>query len=131
MLFGYAEGKSNCTDLEHRPRAMLTAILYRRIKPGLFPSLCIGEINRTILEFCVHLQEATAKFPDVDSSNKTLRRRNQMKRQSWIDNVSIVVLEYRKMIQKFNDALLIIPSLRLIKMDLNSKKWILTARNGS
>ncbi|KAH3792902.1 ral guanine nucleotide dissociation stimulator-like 1 [Dreissena polymorpha] len=32
------------------------------------------------------MKEATAKFPEVDSSNKTLRRRNQMKRQSWIDN---------------------------------------------
>ncbi|KAL4219215.1 Ral guanine nucleotide dissociation stimulator-like 1 [Mactra antiquata] len=32
------------------------------------------------------MKEATAKFPDVDSSNKTLRRRNQIKRQSWIDN---------------------------------------------
>lgn len=32
------------------------------------------------------MKEATAKFPDVDSSNRTLRRRNQQKRQSWIDN---------------------------------------------
>ena len=37
----------------------------------------------------IHLfKEATAKFPNVDSSNKTLRRKNQLKRQSWIDNVS-------------------------------------------
>ena len=34
------------------------------------------------------LQEATAKFAMVDSSNKTLRRKNQLKRQSMIDNVS-------------------------------------------
>ncbi|KAJ8311804.1 hypothetical protein KUTeg_010641 [Tegillarca granosa] len=32
------------------------------------------------------MKEATAKFPDVDSSNKTLRRRNMQKRQSWIEN---------------------------------------------
>ncbi|XP_060590682.1 ral guanine nucleotide dissociation stimulator-like 1 isoform X2 [Ruditapes philippinarum] len=32
------------------------------------------------------MKEATAKFPDVDSANKTLQRRNRMKRQSWIDN---------------------------------------------
>ncbi|KAL5011520.1 hypothetical protein ScPMuIL_010071 [Solemya velum] len=32
------------------------------------------------------MKEATAKFPDVDSSNKTLRRKNIQKRQSWIEN---------------------------------------------
>lgn len=40
------------------------------------------------LLLCV-LQEATAKFSDVDSNNKTLRRRNIAKRQSWIENVSV------------------------------------------
>lgn len=34
------------------------------------------------------LQEATAKFPDLDSNNKILRRRNLQKRRSWIENVS-------------------------------------------
>ncbi|XP_021345418.1 ral guanine nucleotide dissociation stimulator-like 1 [Mizuhopecten yessoensis] len=32
------------------------------------------------------MKEATAKFPDVDSNNKSLRRRNMAKRQSWIEN---------------------------------------------
>ncbi|XP_046332813.2 ral guanine nucleotide dissociation stimulator-like 1 isoform X8 [Haliotis rufescens] len=32
------------------------------------------------------MKEATAKFPDLDSQNKTLKRRNMQKRQSWIDN---------------------------------------------
>lgn len=32
------------------------------------------------------MKEATAKFPEVDVSSKTTRRRNMQKRQSWIDN---------------------------------------------
>ncbi|CAG2192120.1 RGL [Mytilus edulis] len=32
------------------------------------------------------MKEATAKFPEVDTSSKTTRRRNMQKRQSWIDN---------------------------------------------
>jgi len=32
MSFVYAEGKNNCTDLEHEPRSVLTAIFYRKIK---------------------------------------------------------------------------------------------------
>ncbi|XP_063422433.1 ral guanine nucleotide dissociation stimulator-like 1 isoform X1 [Mytilus trossulus] len=32
------------------------------------------------------MKEATAKFPEVDISSKTTRRRNMQKRQSWIDN---------------------------------------------
>ncbi|XP_041370926.1 ral guanine nucleotide dissociation stimulator-like isoform X2 [Gigantopelta aegis] len=32
------------------------------------------------------MKEATAKFPDLDSHHKTLKRRNMLKRQSWIEN---------------------------------------------
>ncbi|XP_050398987.2 ral guanine nucleotide dissociation stimulator-like 1 isoform X1 [Patella vulgata] len=32
------------------------------------------------------MKEATAKFPDIESQNKTLQRRNLLKRQSWIEN---------------------------------------------
>ncbi|KAK3088008.1 hypothetical protein FSP39_013341 [Pinctada imbricata] len=32
------------------------------------------------------MKEATAKFPALDSSSKTRRRRNMQKRQSWIEN---------------------------------------------
>jgi len=46
MTFGYAEGKTNSTDLEH----VITAIFYCRIKHGSFHSLCIVENHGTILE---------------------------------------------------------------------------------
>nr|KAG5693399.1 hypothetical protein BaRGS_009872 [Batillaria attramentaria] len=36
------------------------------------------------------MKEATAKFPDLDSQNKTLKRKNLQKRRSWIDNVGTV-----------------------------------------
>ncbi|XP_059157682.1 ral guanine nucleotide dissociation stimulator-like 1 isoform X2 [Physella acuta] len=32
------------------------------------------------------MKEATAKFPDLDSQSKTLKRKNLQKRRSWIDN---------------------------------------------
>ncbi|GFR64286.1 Ral guanine nucleotide dissociation stimulator-like 1 [Elysia marginata] len=32
------------------------------------------------------MKEATAKFPDLDSQSKSLKRRNMQKRRSWIDN---------------------------------------------
>ena len=38
------------TDLEHGHRSMVTAIFYRRIKPGLFPSLCKGGTHGTVLK---------------------------------------------------------------------------------
>ena len=43
IFFGYAECKSNSTDLEHRlvEHMVFTAIFYRRIKHVLFPSLYI------------------------------------------------------------------------------------------
>ncbi|XP_052789709.1 ral guanine nucleotide dissociation stimulator-like 1 isoform X1 [Mya arenaria] len=63
---------------------------------GLLPKESIAEFeelskifsneNNQLASRNLLMKEATAKFPDVDSSNKTLRRRNQMKRQSWIDN---------------------------------------------
>ena len=40
MLFGYAEGTHNCTDPEHGPRYVATAIFYRN-KHGWLTSLCI------------------------------------------------------------------------------------------
>lgn len=42
--------------------------------------------NNQIASRNLLMKEATAKFPVVDSSNKTLRRKNQLKRQSMIDN---------------------------------------------
>lgn len=42
--------------------------------------------NNQIASRNLLMKEATAKFPNVDSSNKTLKRKNQLKRQSWIDN---------------------------------------------
>ena len=56
MLFGYVEGKSNCTDPEHRPRSVVTAIFYCRIKHDSFPSLCIGENHRIVLECYIQQQ---------------------------------------------------------------------------
>jgi len=50
MSFGYAEGISNCTDPEHAHRSVVTAIFYPRIKHDSFPSLCIGENHRIVLE---------------------------------------------------------------------------------
>ena len=38
------------TDLDHGPRPVVTVIYYRRIKHGSFPSLCIGENERTVLK---------------------------------------------------------------------------------
>lgn len=35
------------------------------------------------------MKEATAKFPDLDSQNKTLKRKNMQKRRSWIDNGTV------------------------------------------
>jgi len=49
------EGKNNCTDPELAPRSVVTAIFYRRIIQGLFPSLCKGENHGTVLEFLVKL----------------------------------------------------------------------------
>lgn len=34
------------------------------------------------------LKEATAKFPDLESQSRSLKRKNLQKRRSWIDNVS-------------------------------------------
>ncbi|PVD22270.1 hypothetical protein C0Q70_18078 [Pomacea canaliculata] len=35
------------------------------------------------------MKEATAKFPDLDSQNKSLKRKNMQKRRSWIDNGTV------------------------------------------
>ncbi|XP_076455444.1 ral guanine nucleotide dissociation stimulator-like 1 isoform X2 [Babylonia areolata] len=35
------------------------------------------------------MKEATAKFPDLESQNKTLKRKNLQKRRSWIDNGTV------------------------------------------
>lgn len=35
------------------------------------------------------MKEATAKFPDLDSQNKSLKRKNLQKRRSWIDNGTV------------------------------------------
>lgn len=42
--------------------------------------------NNQILSRELLMKEATAKFPDLDSNNKILRRRNLQKRRSWIEN---------------------------------------------
>ncbi|ESP00875.1 hypothetical protein LOTGIDRAFT_238436 [Lottia gigantea] len=45
-----------------------------------------SEENNQITSRELLMKEATAKFPDIESQNKTLQRRNQLKRQSWIEN---------------------------------------------
>ncbi|XP_048775777.1 ral guanine nucleotide dissociation stimulator-like 1 isoform X4 [Ostrea edulis] len=42
--------------------------------------------NNQILSRELLMKEATAKFADLDSNNKMLRRRNLQKRRSWIEN---------------------------------------------
>lgn len=42
--------------------------------------------NNQILSRELLMKEATAKFPDLDSNNKILQRRNLQKRRSWIEN---------------------------------------------
>ena len=51
MSFGYAEGKSYCTDPEHGPRSIVIAIFYRYS----FSSLCIGENHGTVLEQIIEI----------------------------------------------------------------------------
>ncbi|KAL3871362.1 hypothetical protein ACJMK2_039369 [Sinanodonta woodiana] len=48
---------------------------------GIFSNENNQMVSRNLL-----MKEATAKFPEVDSSNKILRRRNIQKRQSWIEH---------------------------------------------
>uniref|UniRef100_A0A0L8IDY7 Ras-GEF domain-containing protein n=2 Tax=Octopus bimaculoides TaxID=37653 RepID=A0A0L8IDY7_OCTBM len=46
--------------------------------------LC-SEENNQIASREILMKEATAKFPDLECSNKTLKKKNMLKRQSWIE----------------------------------------------
>lgn len=46
--------------------------------------LC-SEENNQIASRELLMKEATAKFPDLECGNKTLKKKNMLKRQSWID----------------------------------------------
>ena len=94
----YPEGKSNSTDLEH----VVTAIFYRRIKHGLFPSLYIAEDHWIVLE-CV-LYDGVFVFSEfsnhvevddyLEDDSRDVYLGGSSGDIHWRANISIPILRY-------------------------------------
>jgi len=55
------------TDLDHGPRHVVTVIYYRRIKHGSFPSLCIGENDKKVIECILFVKMLTPGWNKANS----------------------------------------------------------------